>query len=133
MGGYIVYIGIRSAPNLNARLFTKVARNIPSEADDTDPLHVILDFIWLLTAIALAYFGIDVHTRLSQAHKETTVSKSMIVVGILFFLLALYHIHEDLLGVEPSMAIHLVPIGVLAYGVFEYRRLVLEARSASFE
>jgi di/tricarboxylate transporter len=129
----MVYIAIQQRPNLNARLFAKSARNIPVEADQTDPFHVIIDFTWLLTAIALAYFGIDVHTRLSQAHKETTVSKSMIVVGILFFLLALYHIHEDLLGAEPSMAIHLVPIGVLAYGVFEYRRLVREARSASFE
>jgi hypothetical protein len=57
----------------------------------------------------------------------------MVVVGILFFLLALYHIHEDLLGVEPSIAIHLVPIGVLALAVYEYRRLIREARSDSFE
>jgi uncharacterized membrane protein YiaA len=89
--------------------------------------------VWLLTAILLAYFGVDVHARLSQANRETTVSKSMIVVGILFFLLALFHIHEDLLGAEPSVAIHLVPLGVLAYAVYEYRRLIRETKSASFQ
>lgn len=95
-----------------------------------EAIHVALDFFWLLTAIALVYFGIDVRRRLSVANKETTVSKSMIVVGLLFLLLGAFHVHEDLLGAEISSALHIVPLLVLAYGGYEYRRLIREAQSA---
>lgn len=81
----------------------------------------------------MIYFGFDVHERLSHAHKETTISKSMIVVGILFFLLAAYHIYADLLGGGVPLIIHLVPIAVLAYALYEYRRLIHEASSASVD
>lgn len=95
---------------------------------DLDAIHIALDFIWLLTAIALIYFGLDVHHRLGLANRATAVSKSMIAVGAGFLLLAAFHIHEDLLGGQLSPALHLVPLLVLAYGGYEYHRLIREAQ-----
>ncbi len=101
------------------------------QGDTQTNLDNILDFVWLLTAIFVIYFGYDVHDRLSKARKETTVSKSMIVVGALFFLLGAYHVYTDSLGASPPLVIHLVPIAVLVYAVYEYRRLLREASSTS--
>jgi uncharacterized membrane protein len=79
----------------------------------------------------MVYLGFDVHERLSRAHKETTVSKSMVVVGIMFSLFAAYHTYEDLPGESAPLEIHLVPIAVLVYALYEYRRLIQEASSVS--
>jgi hypothetical protein len=92
-----------------------------------DIVHAALDFLWLITTIAIIYLGIDSHQALAAANKETTVSKSMILVGGAFFLLAGYHIYEDLDGVTIPVILHLVPLLVLSYAIYEYRRLMREA------
>jgi putative effector of murein hydrolase len=57
----------------------------------------------------------------------------MAAVGIMFFLLAAYHIYEDFLGAGAPIEVHLVPIIVLIYALYEYRRLIREAASASLD
>lgn len=71
------------------------------------------------------------HQRMSRANKATTVSRSMIAVGALFLVLAALHVHEDLLGAEPSTLTHLVPFAVLLYAVYEYRKMLREATLSS--
>lgn len=51
----------------------------------------------------------------------------MIVVGALFFVLAVFHIREDLLGSQASLILHFVPFAVLSYAIYEYRKLLRES------
>jgi predicted acyltransferase len=89
----------------------------------------VLDFLWLLTGVVIVYFGWDAHQRLKIAKKETTVPKSLIMVGIIFLMLAAYHIYSDMSGAPISLAYHLSILIVLAYAVYEYRKLIRQAHS----
>jgi len=126
----MAYIDSGFVHNLNLAKMTLQAKNIPHARATMEPLHAALDFIWLITATVLVYFGFEVHRKLSQLQKGTTVSKSMIVVGVAFILLSVFHIHEDLLGAPLAPAVHLVPLLILGYAVYEYRRLIHEAEHA---
>lgn len=92
-------------------------------------LHLALNLLWAIVALMLIYFGIDVYIRLRIAGEKPALSYSMLIVGGIFFALMQYHIWNDLSGSHSDLnwADHVVPIIVLAYAIYEYRRLVLRA------
>lgn len=92
-------------------------------------LHLIVNIIWAVVALVLIYFGIDVYIRLRMAGEQPALSYSMLIVGSIFFILMQYHVWNDLSGSnpEPNWADHIVPIIVLAYAIYEYRRLIRRA------
>ena len=82
-----------------------------------------------MAALALVYFGIDVYFRLRIAGEQPALSFSMLIVGGVFFTLMHYHISNDLSdsNAETNWADHVAPIIVLAYAIYEHRRLVRRA------
>jgi hypothetical protein len=88
-----------------------------------EPIHELLDLVWLLTVL-LVYLGFDVHERLSAMNVETKYTIYMIFIGAAFFLAAAFHIHEGLRGAPFTPAIHITPLVVLPFAIYECRRLL---------
>jgi multisubunit Na+/H+ antiporter MnhG subunit len=114
---------LTAKPVRNSELDLHTLRSVLSIGLLSVYLIEAFDLTWLVLAISLIYFGFDAYHRFSLASKPTGVSKSMIIVGVVFLALAVEQIHQDIL----MPLVHIVPVIVLLYAAYEYRKLIRES------